>query len=100
MNRDNFIKSIYTAHKMQGLNAMSISDITGIPRATVIRKLKALVEHSYLKIDAKKHYRLTGNFIQRLAPLQTPILNKLANFSSQIFNLHILNKKNERSIGE
>ena len=40
---------------MQGVNAMSISDITGIPRATVVRKLKVLVKNNILSIDDKKH---------------------------------------------
>ena len=40
VNRENFFKTIHTATDMQGLNAMSIADITGIPRATVMRKLK------------------------------------------------------------
>jgi hypothetical protein len=39
-----------------GINAMSISDITGIPRATVIRKLRKLVKDKYLQKDEKKHY--------------------------------------------
>ena len=34
---------------------MSISDISGIPRATVIRKLKKLLKKNFLVIDDKKH---------------------------------------------
>jgi len=93
MDRDSFIKSVYTSKKMQGLNAMSISDITGIPRATAIRKLKKLVINKSLTIDEKKHYKLTGNFTKRLMPLQKKVLNELANFASHIFNLIILEKK-------
>ena len=33
-----------------GVNAMSISEITGIPRPTVVRKLKYLIQNDYLKI--------------------------------------------------
>ena len=90
MDRDAFINSIITEKKMQGLNAMSISDITGIPRATVIRKLKQLVKLNMLKIDNKKHYRLAGTFTKRLKPLQKDIFFKLANFSTNILNLSIL----------
>jgi len=43
MNRDKFIDSTKSI-EITGLNAMSISDITGIPRAIVIRKLKILVK--------------------------------------------------------
>ena len=93
MNKDDFFKSIHTAVKMQGLNAMSISDITNIPRATVIRKLKKLVKLKILSIDDKKHYRLTSYFLKRLKPLQQNVFIKLANFSTKVFNLLILNKK-------
>ena len=87
MKRDVFIDSTYSSKMMQGLNAMSISDITGIPRATVIRKLRKLVKQRKLTIDAKKQYRLTGNFVKILKPLQKNILIKLSDFSTKIYNL-------------
>lgn len=37
-----------------GLNAMSISDITGIPRPTVVRKLKMLVKAGWIGYNEKK----------------------------------------------
>jgi len=94
MNRESFIKSIYSIPNMKGINAMSISDITGIPRATVIRKLKILVIKKNLSIDDKKHYRLTGNSAKILSPLQKIVITKLAYFSTQIFNLYLFSKKN------
>ena len=39
-----------------GLNAMTLSDLTGIPRATVIRKLNNLVKSKYLVMNDKKQY--------------------------------------------
>ena len=92
-NRDQFLKSIFTVNRVQGINAMSISDITYIPRATVIRKLKKLVNKKILTIDIKKHYKLTGSFAKKLKPVQKDIFIKLANFSTSVFNLIILNKK-------
>ena len=38
----------------RGVNAMSISEITTIPRPTVVRKLKWLIEKKYLIINDKK----------------------------------------------
>ena len=38
----------------RGVNAMSISEITGIPRPTVVRKLKYLINKKYLHINEKK----------------------------------------------
>jgi len=92
-NRDQFLKSIFTVNRVQGINAMSISDITYIPRATVIRKLKKLVNKKILTIDIKKHYKLTGSFAKKLKPVQKDVFIKLANFATSIFNLIILNKK-------
>jgi hypothetical protein len=41
------------------LTALSISDMTGIPRETVRRKLKILEHLGYVRADAKGNYRLT-----------------------------------------
>jgi len=90
INRADFIKSIYSDQNMRGLNAMSISDITGIPRATVVRKLKSLVKRDFLSINNKKHYKLTGKIAKQLVPLQNIVLIQLADFSTKIFNLAIL----------
>ena len=84
-NRDDYIKSILSK-QVQGINAMSISEITGIPRATVIRKLQKLVITKNLTIDEKKHYRLTGDFIDKIKPSQKIVLEQLANFSTKVFN--------------
>ena len=93
IDRSTFFKKIYTSKTMEGINAMSISDITGIPRATVIRKLKKLVKKKNLSIDNKKHYRLASNFTKTLTPLQKNVFTKLAAFAAQIYNLHLLSKK-------
>ena len=93
MNRDDFFESMFTLKPMQGLNAMSISDITGIPRATVIRKLQKLIKNKNLQIDNKKHYRIRRDSTKILLSSQKDVLVKLANFSAQIFNLTILDKK-------
>ena len=89
-NRSEFLKSLYSNYEMPGVSAMSISDITGIPRATVVRKLKILIKIKYLSIDKKKHYKLTGNFVKTLGPLQKTVLNSLSNFATAIFNLKLL----------
>ena len=90
MNRNEFIKSTYANVKIQGLNAMSISEITGIPRATVVRKLSKMIKKNYLFIDNKKHYKLTGYLVQKLVPIQNTVLTNLAGFSTKVFNLTIL----------
>ena len=98
VKRDKFIESTYSAKTILGINAMSISDITGIPRATVIRKLRKLVKEKIIKIDNKKHYRLTGNIVKKLKPMQKSILVQLANFSTKIFNSDLVNKEEEYKV--
>ena len=90
LKRNEFLSLLYESRDIQGINAMSISDITGIPRATVVRKLKNLIKLNYLIIDNKKHYRITSPFMKKLAPKQTIVLNHLANFATKIYNLAIL----------
>ena len=60
--------------KFQVVNAMSISDISGIPRATVIRKLNQLIKDKYLKVDSKKHYISTGLHAKKLLEVQNELL--------------------------
>ena len=52
--------------KDRGVNAMSISEITGIPRATVVRKLKHLIDNGFLSIDEKKllEVNISGKALQ------------------------------------
>ena len=73
-----------------GVNAMSISEITGIPRATVIRKLKKLVKERFLKIDDKKHYFATGIHAKKILDVQKNTLNNLSNFTARIYNLSLM----------
>jgi DNA-binding Lrp family transcriptional regulator len=88
--RYEFILTSYSDKNLQGLNAMSISDITGIPRATVVRKLKKLLKLQILTINNKKHYKLTGNLLKTLMPLQDTVLRRLADFSTRVYNLTTL----------
>ena len=70
-----------------GVNAMSISDISGIPRATVIRKLNKLVKEKFLRIDKKKHYSSTGVHAKKLLDMQNNTFNNLSKFAARIYNL-------------
>ena len=70
-----------------GVNAMSISDITGIPRATVIRKLNKLLKEKFLKVDNKKHYSSSGHHAQKLLEVQKITLDNLSKFASRVYNL-------------
>ena len=84
---DEFIFS--QKRSQSGVNAMSISDITGIPRATVIRKLKKLVKNNFLKIDSKKHYYTTGHYQKIMLNMQKKNFLNLSKFAASIYNLNI-----------
>ena len=73
-----------------GVNAMSISDITGIPRATVIRKLNKLLKEKFLKVDNKKHYSSSGHHAQKLLEVQKVTLDNLSKFASRVYNLCLI----------
>jgi predicted transcriptional regulator len=94
MGRDKFLIKLFSTDSMLGINAMSVSDITGIPRATTTRKLQKLVKQKTLAIDEKKLYKLTGKATKVLKPIQKKVLISLANFSTKIYNLALLDKNN------
>jgi len=72
----------------KGLNAMSISDITGIPRPTVVRKLKYLIKNNFLHINNKKliSIDIKGNSFKRSINLQNQNMISLSNFIFRVFN--------------
>jgi len=73
-----------------GLSAMSISDMTNIPRATVIRKCKSLIKMDLLKINEKKQYVLASMNFKKILPYQTKIFRYKAKFIRKILNLLVI----------
>ena len=70
-----------------GVSAMSISDMTNIPRATVIRKCKYLMKYNYLTLNEKKQYVLTSLNTQMVLPYQRAIFRNKAKFLRKVLNL-------------
>ena len=84
----NFNKGFIKQDKQSsGVSAMSISDMTGIPRATVVRKCKFLMKKNYLSLNDKKQYILTGMNLAKLGPTQKEIFRYKAKFIRKILNL-------------
>ena len=77
---------------IDGVNAMSISDISGIPRATVIRKLNILIEKKYLVINDKKHYTLANTHQKKLSSIQEINLSFLYEFIANVLNLILIDQ--------
>ena len=73
--------------KSNGVSAMSVSDMTGIPRATVIRKCKFLLKNDFLRLNEKKQYVLTGFNVRRVLPYQKLIFRNKAKFIRKVLNL-------------
>ena len=71
-----------------GVNAMSLSDITGIPRPTVVRKLKRLIESDFLHIDEKKliSMNIKGSSLSIAQKVQDKNMIGLSNMLHRIFN--------------
>ena len=72
----------------KGVNAMSISDITGIPRPTVVRKIKWLIDQKFLIINDKKLISLDtkGSTFKKTKSLQDKNMLSLSNFIYRLFN--------------
>jgi len=92
MNKKTYIEKYLFNLKdeKEGINAMSISDISGIPRATVIRKLSLLIKKNYLNINDKKHYTIASKHKKELSLRQKANFICLSEFTSQIFNLMLI----------
>ena len=73
-----------------GISAMSISDMTKIPRATIIRKCKYLIKEDLIKLNEKKQYVLTSMNFRKILPYQTEIFNYKAKFIRKVLNLLVI----------
>lgn len=70
-----------------GVSAMSLSDMTNIPRATVIRKCRFLVKSGYLELNKKKQYIITGLNASKVLPYQKIFFKNKAKFLRKTLNL-------------
>jgi len=72
----------------KGVNAMSISEITNIPRPTVVRKLKFLIDNNWLEINEKKLIRLNvkDKAIKKRDEFMEQNLLSFSNFVYRVFN--------------
>ena len=73
-----------------GISAMSISDMTQIPRATIIRKCKFLIKQDLIKMNEKKQYVLTTMNFRKILPYQTEIFKFKAKFIRKVLNLLVI----------
>jgi DNA-binding Lrp family transcriptional regulator len=83
-----YLSNIQVNEPKQGINASSIAEISGIPRATVMRKLKKLTSVKILKRNKKLEYVLSINGSNGKIKANYFINQKyIAVFVTNIFNL-------------
>ena len=89
LDRKKYLKEIQKPDHI-GINAFSIADITGIPRATVVRKLQFLIKNKFLNIDEKKLYTFSigeqSKQFKVISKLQDRNMNALSKFLYKVFN--------------
>jgi DNA-binding Lrp family transcriptional regulator len=84
-----YLDIIQKNEPIQGINATSISEISGIPRATVLRKLKKLTKEKIIKRNKKLEYVLSSQGILNKKIKANYLFNQkcIALFVTDIFNL-------------
>ena len=87
---DTFHQNLTKLKNSRGLNPTSISELSGIPRATVIRKIKYLVDKNFLYKD-NQLYKINNKQNSKSFKLQNKNFKKnqeeLRNFLKEILNL-------------
>ena len=86
-NRNEYLNTLLKLDEKRGINAMSISNMTGIPRATIIRKLKVLMNRKLISINNKKLYNLKSVEMPLILKAQKESVQRLAGLTTEIFNL-------------
>ena len=87
MNLIQFTKII--PHESPGLNAMSISELSGIPRPTVLRKINLLIKQKAVHKSKTSLYTLTESLLKKYEPLRAANNKDLCNLITKLLNLII-----------
>ena len=83
-----WIDQVLEVGDKKGINAMSISDLTGIPRPTVIRKLKILLKQKDIYKDKNNlYYLMQGKIINDLNKQRLINIKNLSAIISRINNI-------------
>ena len=89
MDESSYLRNIQENEPPQGVNASSIADISGIPRATVLRKLNKLLKEKVIKRNKKLEYILTNEGKLNKKIKDNFLINQkyIALFVTDVFNL-------------
>ena len=87
-HRDEWWRSITSLDDKKGLNAMTISELTGIPRPTVFRKLKILLKRKDAVKDKKNLYAVVkGSGYDEMNKVKLQNIENLSKTISRINNI-------------
>ena len=86
--KEKYLKFIISSENALGLNAMTISDLSGIPRPTVLRKLNKLIKTKWIVKDKKGLYKMSPNEknYKDLNEMRLKNIEKLSNTLTKFYN--------------
>jgi len=87
-SRNNYYKNMASFKIERGINASSIADISRIPRATVIRKLKWLMKQDIIKKGKNLEYQLKNSGKLNSIVAKNTLINQeaVADFLTDVFD--------------
>ncbi len=86
LTREKFMEDTFK-DTIGGINAMSIAELTGIPRATVVRKINNLLKRKLISVDEKKLYSPRKTNIKDFTNIHKSNTILLVSFFCKIINL-------------
>ena len=88
LNHSKYLENVFKGN-IHGINAMSISELSGIPRATVIRKINYLLKKKLIKIDKNKLYSAASGKadVKKFITVSNNAMSLLAVFFCKTINL-------------
>ena len=85
--KDTYLSELLSLTETLGLNAMTISDLTGIPRPTVIRKLNFLVKNRFIDKNKSGLYVVSNSSnVKEIDKYRLENVNKISEMSCKLFN--------------
>ena len=85
--KDTYLDELLSLTETLGLNAMTISDLTGIPRPTVIRKLNFLIKNKFVDKNKNGLYKVSNsNKVKEIDKYRLENVNKISEMACKLFN--------------
>ena len=85
--KDTYLTELLSLTETFGLNAMTISDLTGIPRPTVIRKLNFLIKNRFVDKNKNGLYVVSNsNNVKEIDKYRLENVHKISEMSCKLFN--------------